>query len=234
MSKKTLIFLLFSLLYIFPPVYAQLGVGITTYRITLLGNVGEVYIIPLGVMNPSSYTTKVHVVFECLNCEEPVYLFGLKLFEKVEDPSQYFTLDKEMIEVPPNTNADNAIPVQITFTPRLLIRKYLKFYTPEWLNFYIRLVNKGYPGSFSVPYFTLLIGKKELEGKVAADVLEYDGMRPGVIPSVAAHLNMTAYGMPFESFLFLVLAISVAIFLILRKKLKKAFHKLRTRSQHAS
>ena len=233
MSKKAIIFLLIFFNF-FSPVYAQVGVGITTYRITLLGSINEVYTQTIGIINPSPHKIKVKVAFECLNCEEPVHLFGLKLFEKLEDPAQYFTLDKEMVEVPPFTTETNAIPVSITFAPKILIRKYLKFYTPEWLNFYIRLANKGYLGSFSVPYFTLLIGKKELEGKFAADVLEYDGMKPGVIPSVAAHLNMTAYGMPFESFLFLVLAISVAIFLILRKKLKKAFHKLRTRSQHAS
>jgi hypothetical protein len=93
----------------------------------------------------------------------------------------------------------------------------LIFYTPEWLNFLIRYANKGYTGSFKIPYYTLLIGRRDFKGRITAEILSYDGMRPGVIPSVASGLEVHVGGMPFESFVFLVLMIILIIVVILRR-----------------
>jgi hypothetical protein len=227
--KRRILLVLFSLLLILPSSLAQVGVGITSYRINLEGKVGQEYVQSIGIMNPSAYTTTVRVKFECGNCVEEVKIFGWKLFEKVEKPTEYFTLDKEVVEVPPNTDEHTAVPVKIVFRPKLFVFKEMKFYTPEWLNFFIQSVNPSYGGSFSIPYVTFLVGGKQLSGAITADVVGYAGGPLGVIPSVAATLEMKAYGMPLGSFIFLVLIILVILSVILyknRKRIAGLYHKI--------
>jgi hypothetical protein len=230
MKRIEILAYLFLFIFLLIPISkAQVGVGITSYRIDMKGNIGEAYTYTLGIMNPSSYTTNVKISFECLDCVSEVKLFGIKLFEKVEIPEQYFKIDKNLVSVPPYTNENNAVPVTIKFSPKFLITKNLRFYTPEWLNFFVKLVNKNYDGKFEIPYLTLLIGKKELSGKFVADVVSYNGITPGVMPSVAATLTMSAKGMPVGSFIFLVIIILILIFLVLRRtgiiKLENYFKK---------
>ena len=233
MKEKLVIFTLLLFLFV-PKTLAQVGVGITTYRITLRGSVGDVYTPTIGIMNPSDYTTKVKVVFECSNCISEVKLFGVKLFEDIEIPSEYFTLDKEVVDVPPHTMSNSPIKITIKFAPKLLVKKNLKFYTPDWINFFIKGLNPHYDGSFTIPYYTLLVGKKELEGKLSANVIKYEGGPLGVMPSVAATLTMTAYGMPLGSLILIIIAIIIIVFLILKRifkfKITKIFKiKLRRR-----
>jgi hypothetical protein len=217
--KKLAIFVVASLFLFFLPFpsYAQVGVGITSYSIPLRGNVGDIYYISFGIMNPSSYTTKVSVYPECDNCVNEVKLFGFKLFDDEEILDEYFKLDKDVVDVPPLTTQQNAVPVTIKFAPKLVIKKNLVFYTPEWLNFFIRYANKGYAGSFKIPYFTLLVGTRDFKGRIVAEILSYDGMKPGVIPSVASTLEVHVRGMPFESFVFLVLMVILIVVVVLRK-----------------
>jgi hypothetical protein len=218
MKTEKLIVILIGMSILFSSkAIAQVGVGITSYNIVLSGSIGDVRSYTVGIMNPSGYTTKVRVVFECIDCVSEVKIFGLKLFEKVEDPKQYFTFDKDVVTVPPYSTENNAAPVTIKFSPKLLIIKHLKFYTPEWLNFLVKVVNPKYDGSFQIPYPTLLIGKKELNGKLAAEVVSYNGATPGVMPSVAATMKVSAVGMPLGSLIFIILIILITIFLILRR-----------------
>jgi hypothetical protein len=217
--KKLAIFIVISLFFIFLPFpsFAQVGVGITSYSIPLRGNVGDIYYINFGIMNPSSYTTKVKVYPQCDNCINEVKLFGFKLFDDEEILDEYFKLDKNVVDVPPQTTEQNAVPITIKFAPKLVIKKNLVFYTPEWLNFFIRYVNKGYPGKFKISYLALLVGTRDFKGRIVAEILSYDGMKPGVIPSVASTLEVHVRGMPFESFVFLVLMIILVIVVILRR-----------------
>ena len=217
--KKFAIFIAVSLfLFSLPfPSSAQVGVGITSYRIPLRGNVGDVYHINFGIMNPSSYTIKVIVYPECDNCINEVKLFGFKLFDDEEILDEYFKLDKNVVDVPPQTTEQNAVLVTIKFAPRLVIKKNLIFYTPDWLNFFIKYFNKEYPGNFKIPYLALLVGTRDFKGRINAEVLSYDGMKPGVIPSVASTLEVHVRGMPFESFVFLVLMIILILVVVLRR-----------------
>lgn len=220
--KKSIVLLIFFLLFFIGKCESQVGVGITTYRIELRGSIGESYTYTIGIMNPSSQTTTVNINFECLNCISEVKIFNTTIFEKIDDVREYFTIDKEIVEVPGYTNENNAVPVSIKFAPKILIKKYLKFYTPEWIDFFIKIFKKDYKGSFSVPYYTIFIGKKEIEGKLAADVIGYAGGVLGVRPSVAATLTMTAYGMPLMSFLIVLVVIIYGVYLI-AKRYKERF-----------
>jgi hypothetical protein len=235
MKKLPIFIVVISLFFSLPSSFAQVGVGITSHTIILRGNVGDIYNFNFGIMNPSSYTTKVAVFTECDNCISEVKIFGLKLCENEENLDEYFNLSKDVVEAPPYSSEQNAVPITITFAPKLLVRKNLIFYTPEWLNFFIRYVNKGYTGNFKIPYFTLLIGTRDFKGRIVAEILSYDGMRPGVIPSVAAGLEVHVRGMPFESFVFLVLMVVLIVVVVLRKiglqKISKLMSKLARRKK---
>jgi hypothetical protein len=217
--RKLVIFLvvIFSFLLLPYSLAQPVGVGITSYSIPLRGSVGDVYNINFGIINPSGYTTRVIVYPECDNCISEVKLFGVKLFYDEEILDQYFTLDKSTVTVPPHTTEQNAVPITIRFAPKLLIKKNLIFYTPEWLNFFIRYFNKDYNGSFKIPYFALFVGTRDFKGRIAAEVISYDGMTPGVVPSVASALEVHVRGMPFGSFVLLMLVVILIIFLILRR-----------------
>jgi hypothetical protein len=218
MKIAMMITFLFATLFLVQEVLAQgVGIGINTYRITLTGRIGDVYTPSIGIMNPSNYDIKARVYFDCRDCVSDIKIFGIKIAEDVEDPTEYFKLEKEEVYVPARTTETNAIPVSIHFAPKLVIKKYIKFYTPESLNFFIEYLNPKYGGSFSIPYFTLLIEEKKLNGLISADVVWSNFGPLGVTPSVGANLEMRAKGMPFGSFVLLVIVLILVIFLILRR-----------------
>jgi len=210
-------FLFLSLLL--PSALSQgVGIGIDTYLIVFNGTVFDSYTVSPRIINPSNYELKAKVYFECRNCVHEVRVLGYKLAEKVDDPNSYFVITRNDVTVPARSIGNNGIPVVILFSPHIITKKYLKVYTPEFLNFFIRLVDRKYDGSFTLPYFALFIGEKKLNGLLVADVYWSSFGSLGVTPSVGASLEMTAMGIPLSSFIFFVVIILLLVVFLLKKR----------------
>lgn len=213
-----LISFFFISIFFFSYVRAQgVGVGISTYSIVLNGSILDYYTVTPKIINPSNYEIKVKVYFDCKNCVSDVKIFGYKMGEKIDDYRSYFTLDKDDITIPPQSYGDNAPEIRIIFSPKFITKKNLKIYTPEFFNFFVKVINKNYQNSLTIPYLALFIGEKNLNGLLIADVYESSFGTLGVTPSVGASLDMTAKGMPLSSFIILVLLIVLIIIFILNK-----------------
>jgi len=217
-SLIKLYFLFFLLVLILPFVNSQgVGVGINTYSIVLDGSILDSYVVSPKLINPSTYEIKVKVYFDCRDCTTDVKLFGHKIAEKTIDYRSFFTIPQNDFTVPPMTYGESGPTIVIRFSPRFILKNHLKIYTPGFINFFLKVINKKYENSFSVPYFTLFLGERRIKGLLVADVYESNFGVMGVRPSVGSSLEMTARGMPVSSFIFLLILIILLVVLILRK-----------------
>jgi hypothetical protein len=228
MKKISLVLGIISIILMISNIFAQgVGVGINTYSITLRGGLGDSYTSNIGIMNPSVHDIKVKVYFDCRDCIKEKKIFGYKYAEKIDDPTQYFKLSTGEVLVPGNTPATNAVPVSISFAPKLFVIKHIRFFTPGSINFFIHYIDKHYSGGFTLPYPTLLIGKKQMNGIIVADVVWSSFGPLGVTPSVGSTLAMTATGMPVSSFIIILIALIIIIFLIIKLTVFKGKLKIR-------
>lgn len=210
------IFILIVLFFQFSKlVNAQgVGVGLSTYSINISGSILDYYVFTIRVINPSPYEIKTRVYFECRDCTNEIKLFGKKIAEKTIDHRSFFTIDKDDLTVQPNSFGEKAQPVKIIFSPKFIVKNKLKVYTPEALNFFIRLINKKYENSFSLPYYSLFIGERKISGLIVADVYASSFGYMGVTPSVGSSLEVHAKGMPLSSFIILcILILLIALFI---------------------
>ncbi|MCD6371408.1 MAG: hypothetical protein J7L39_01700, partial [Candidatus Aenigmarchaeota archaeon] len=137
--------------------------------------------------------------------------------------------DKKEVYVPPNTMGDG-IPITITLTPKLILIKYLRLYTPESINFLVRLINPDYPGSFDLPYPSLFLGDRTIRGRIVVNVYESTFGAAGVTPAMASTYIARVKGMPLGSLLIILLGIIFVVWVINKKtkflkKSKKLFSK---------
>ena len=93
--------------------------------------------------------------------------------------------------------------------------------TPDSLNFLIKSINKGYTGKFSIPYYTLLIGEKNIKAQISASSYWSTFGEMGTIAAVGAPLNLHITGMPFGSLVILIVLFLLIISVILLTIYKK-------------
>jgi hypothetical protein len=222
--KKTRIFLVFFLLlFSLQLAHAQgVGVGISTYSINISGSILDYYVATVKVTNPSPYDINVKVFFDCFNCQRDIKIFDKKVGEVKADYRSFFTIDKTDVTVGPMDK--DGVPVKIIFSPKFILKNYLTIYTPEFINFFVKIFNKKYDSKFTVPYFTLFIGERHFSGLLVADVYASSFGKMGVTPSVGSSLEVHAKGMPLASFLLLCLLLLLLVFFVL-KKMKVNFKK---------
>ncbi|MBU5689411.1 MAG: hypothetical protein KQA41_04275 [Candidatus Aenigmarchaeota archaeon] len=231
MAKNKVLFTLFFILSISIS-YAQntgVGIGISTYSINITGSILDYYVSNIRIINPSVYEVKAKIYFECRDCTTDVNLFGKKIAEKTVDYRNYFILDKNDLTIPPMSLGDKAPAVKIIFSPKFINKNYLKIYTPEAINFFIKLINKKYENNFVLPYYSLFIGEKSINGLIVAEVYSSSFGPLGVTPSVGSKMEIHAKGMPWSSFIILCCLIILTIIFIIKKiksnHLKKEKHK---------
>jgi len=232
MKEITRIFAVFLLVSIFflPFSLSQgLMIGINNYHIEVGATIGKSVPAYIAVLNPSPYAFKARVYFDCDNCKSDLYFFGTKIGEIIEDPYQLISIDKKEVYVPPNTMGDG-IPITITLTPKLILIKYLRLYTPESINFLVRLINPDYPGSFDLPYPSLFLGDRTIRGRIVVNVYESTFGAAGVTPAMASTYIARVKGMPLGSLLIILLGIIFVVWVINKKtkflkKSKKLFSK---------
>ncbi len=112
------------------------GIGISTYSINISGSILDYYVTTIRLINPSPYEVSAKIYFDCKDCTKDINLFGRKIAEKTVDYKSFFTLDKYDITIPPMTFGNNAPPVKITFSPKFIVKNYLKIYTPRGHKFF--------------------------------------------------------------------------------------------------
>jgi len=199
------------------------GVGLSSNSITISGTLLDYYVSTLRVTNPSQYEIKVKIYFDCFDCTSDVKIFGKKIGEKTVDYRSFFNFDRDDITIAPFSLEKNAPAVKVIFSPKFFIKNELKLYTPEALNFFIKLLNKNYQNSFTLPYYSMFIGERKITGLVVADVYASSFGQMGVTPSVGSKLEMRARGMPLSSFiLLLILAILIGILIYTKIKSRKS------------
>jgi len=217
------IFLLSLLIHISPSVgQAGIGIGLSSMYVIMNGKLGESMSTTVGVINPSPYDLKARVYFDCTNCKKDVYIFGHKIGEIVEDPYQLISLDKQEVYVPANTMG-TGIPVTITLTPKLILIKEFRFWLPKSLTFLVKLFNKNFDGAISVPYPSLLLETKTLEGRIIASVFWSSFGAAGVTPAVSSTYIAKIEGMPVGTLIILIIGFALVVFFLLRKR-KKIFY----------
>ncbi|MFH8093153.1 MAG: hypothetical protein QXM38_04375, partial [Candidatus Aenigmatarchaeota archaeon] len=133
------------------------------------------------------------------------------------DHKSFFVFDKDDVTIQPNSFGEKAPSVKIIFAPKFLIKNSLKIYTPEAINFFIKIFNKKYGGSFTLPYYSLFIGEKKLTGLIVADVYASSFGSMGVTPSVGSSLEVNARGMPLSSFIILCLLVILTTIFVYKK-----------------
>ncbi len=217
------IWILLILLFL-PKVYSQgVAIGINNYLLKIPIQVNSYNVAYIGIVNPSPYDLKVRVYFDCDTCVSDFKIFGVKIGESIEIPSQYFTLEKTDVFIPNNTRGVG-IPVAIHLHPRLILMKKLRIYTPESINFLVKLINPKYQGKIEIPYLTLLIGNREIKGRIVVDAYWSSFGAMGVSPAIASVFELYVKGMPLGSFLIIITIFFAILILILykcRRKLSK-------------
>lgn len=222
MTKKQILFTLFFILSLSIS-FAQnkgVGIGISTYSINITGNILDYYVSTIRIINPSIYEIKSKIYFECKDCKTDIKIFGKKIAEKIVDYRNYFTLDKNDLTIPPMSLENQAPAIKIIFLPKFINKNYLKVYTPEGINFFIKLINKKYENNFVIPYYTLFIGERSINGLIIAEVYSSDFGPLGVTPSVGSKMEVHAKGMPWSSFIILCILIVLIIFFVAKKKIR--------------
>ncbi|MEM5776844.1 MAG: hypothetical protein QXJ06_00150 [Candidatus Aenigmatarchaeota archaeon] len=228
MKKKELFILFFILLFLSSVKSQGVGVGLSSYSINISGSLLDYYVSTIRVINPSPYEIKVKVYFDCKDCTTDIKIFGKKIAEKTVDYKSFFIFDKYDITVKPMTFGSDAPPIKIIFSPKFITKNHLRIYTPEALNFFIKLVNKNYQNSFVIPCYSLFLGERKLSGLIVAEVYESSFGEMGVAPSVGSNIDITAKGMPISSFIILCLLIvllGIFIFKKIKQKSSKEKHK---------
>ena len=219
-NRKVLLFLFF-LLFLPDLTLSQVSIGITNYHIEDTVRIGQYYTRYIGVVNPGSYDVEVEVYFDCDNCKQPLTFLGNKIGEVKEIPEQYFRIGKDRLYVP-NRTAEPGKIIPIYVTPKLLILKEAKIYTPESINFLLRVLSPSYPGYFSFLYPSLLIGSKNIKGRIVVSVTKSTFGSMGVTPAIACTFNLTIIGMPLGSLLLILAGLGIISFGIYKKlKVKK-------------
>ena len=191
--------------------------------ITLTASIGRPISSTVGIINPSKYDAKVKLTFDCVTCTKDAKIFGIKIGEIVENPYQVLSLDKEEVYVPAYTTGDG-LPVTLTVNPKLIWIKKLRIYTPESINFLVKLINPKYQGKIEIPYLTLLIGNREIKGRIVVDAYWSSFGAMGVSPAIASVFELYVKGMPLGSFLIIITIFFAILILILykcRRKLSK-------------
>jgi len=217
MKKTQVFFSVFLILCFLSSASAQgVGVGINTYSINITGSILDYYVATTRITNPSPYEINVRVFFDCFNCQKDIKVFDKKIGEIKLDYKSFFVLDKTDIVIGPLNNKEG-VPVKIIFSPKFILRNYLTIYTPEFLNFFIKIFNKKYDNKITIPYFTFFIGERHLRGLLVADVYASSFGKMGVTPSVGSSLEVHAKGMPLLSFLLLCLFLLLLVVFILKK-----------------
>ncbi|MEM5878648.1 MAG: hypothetical protein QXF12_07275 [Candidatus Aenigmatarchaeota archaeon] len=202
---KHKISLIFILLLSITSVSAQgVGIGISTYYINITGSILDYYTTNIRLTNPSPYEIQAKVYFDCRDCTTDVKIFGAKIGEKTIDYRSFFTLDKDDVKIAPFVNGNDGPAIKLTFSPKFILKNYLRIYTPDFINFFIKIVNKNYKNSFVIPYYSLFIGEKSFKGLIVADVYASSFGYMGVTPSVGSTIEIHATGMPVLSFVFLL------------------------------
>ncbi|MGC8812633.1 MAG: hypothetical protein ACP5O8_03570 [Candidatus Aenigmatarchaeota archaeon] len=213
MGKKLLLILtfFFTLSFFLPEVLAGVGIGMGPPRLDLATTLEKSYSINLIIYNPGDYDIKARVTFDCENCEEKVYLFGLYLGRTREDYTQFFNFEPEEVYVPAKTIPENPVYVSLKIHPNLWIKKEFVISTPEEINFLVRTVNPDYKGEFSIPYYTLLLNEKEIKGGITATAVWSSFGPMGATPAVGSYLTINIRGMPLGSLILIIVAILIII-----------------------
>jgi len=212
--------IIFFLLFTSSCLSQGVGIGLSSLYVRLRSGIGSTVSSTVDVINPSPYSIKARVYFDCTSCVKDVKLFGIKIGESIEDPYQLISLDKKEVDIPPFSMKKGA-PITITLTPKLIIFKNLKIYTPEGVNFYVKLLNRNYPGYFLIPYPYLIIGTHNINGTLTAEVISSSFGYIGVRPAVGSTTEIYVEGMPLSSFILLVVAILLVLFVCIRRVKKK-------------
>lgn len=236
MKKLAGIWILLFFLFSSRSLAQGVAIGINNYLLKIYIPVNSYRISYIGVTNPSPYDLRAKIYFDCDTCVSDLKLFGFRIGETLEIPSQYFTIGKKDVFVPNHTLA--GIPIPIYIHPKLLLIKKLRVRTPDSINFLVQLLNPRYQGKIDISYPTLLIGNKLIKGRIVVNVYwsSFGGM--GVSPAVASVFELHVKGMPLGSFLTLLLAFFTLLLLFfyklrgktlkfkfgLKRKRKKSFH----------
>jgi hypothetical protein len=218
--KKVNVFILVVILFSLPITCSQnrgVGIGISTYSINISGSILDYYVTTIRIINPSDYEINAKVYFECLNCIKEVKIFNTKIAEKTIDYRSFFTLDKSDLTIKPQSYGENAAPVKLIFSPKFITKNYLKVYTPEGLNFLIKLINKKYDNNFVIPYYSLFIGERRIQGLIVSNIYSSSFGPLGVTPSVGTNVSVQARGMPVSSFIILLVLLALIAFYIKTK-----------------
>ncbi len=216
---RFLLLFLFSITLIQSP-YAQVGIGVNNYHLEFEASVGSYRLAYIGVINPSPYDVKAKVYFECDNCVSDVKIFGRKIGEKIFDTS-YITLDKDDVYVKAHTTGAG-IPVEIRVAPRLILINKIKLFTPESLNFLVRMLNPKYKGYVTIPYPALFLGERKIDGRVVVNAYWSSYGPMGVSPAVASIVKIRLKGMPVGSLILLLIGISLVGLYLWKKIYPKA------------
>jgi len=218
MKKALVLCLLLFLLFSSANAQTQgVGIGISTYSLNISGSILDYYVTTVRILNPSDYEISAKIYFECKDCTREVRLFGKKIAETTIDYKSIFTLDKDDLKIPPRAYGEEAPPVKVTFSPKFITKNYLRVYTPEAINFFIRIINKKYENSFVIPYYSLFIGERRIQGLIVASVYASSFGSLGVTPSVGTNVEVNAKGMPLSSFLILLCLLALIIVYIVKR-----------------
>ena len=233
--KKNFLILLFIFLAFnsFTFAKADVGIGMGPSRLSLNANVGNSYNFDIVVFNPGDYDVKAKLNVDCKTCLSNYTLFGWKIGEVNEDYQQFFNFVPNDVFIRNHTGVDDGVGITVYVTPNIWLKKDLIFITPESLNFLIKSINKGYTGKFSIPYYTLLLGEKNMKAQISASSYRSTFGAMGTIAAVGAPLDLHITGMPFGSLVILIviflLIISVILIIIFKKTslFPKLFQKIR-------
>ncbi|MCX8179024.1 MAG: hypothetical protein N3D75_04330, partial [Candidatus Aenigmarchaeota archaeon] len=185
------------------------------------------YTANIRLTNPSPYEIQAKVYFDCKDCTTDVKIFGAKIGEKTIDYRSFFTLEKDDVKIAPFVTGNDGPAIKLTFSPKFILKNYLRIYTPDFINFFIKIVNKNYKNSFVIPYYSLFIGEKSFRGLIVADVYASSFGYMGVTPSVGSTIEIHATGMPVLSFVFLLVLLVLLVYFSYTKikSYKKDKHK---------
>lgn len=221
-----LLVFLFILLYSSPAQASGVGLGIGPPRLSLEAITDKIYSFEIIVFNPGDYDVKAKLDVKCQTCASNITLFGTKIGEIREDYRQFFSFDAEDIYIPNNTNLNAGdIPITVNVNPGSWTRKDIVFFTPEALNYLVRLVNPGYTGEFSIPYYSLLTDDKYIKANIVVSAYWSTFGSMGATPSVGVPLDMHIQGIPFGSVL-IVITIILLIIIAVAWKFRRPIYRL--------
>ena len=222
MKKILSIFLFIFLTFnFFSFVKADVGIGMGPSRLSLDANVGNSYSFNIVIFNPGDYDVKAKLNVDCKTCLLNYTLFGWKIGDVNEDYKQFFKFVPDDVFIRNHTGVDDGAGITVYVTPNLWLKKDLILTTPDSLNFLIKSINKGYTGKFSIPYYTLLIGEKNIKAQISASSYWSTFGEMGTIAAVGAPLNLHITGMPFGSLVILIVLFLLIISVILLTIYKK-------------